>query len=213
MEWARRSGLRIIRNGRNGKARKERPRKQAGCRTSRGPRQPETGAGRPLYRRRSFPIKKARSWRESRVESPRRSRSCKFVTRHSWIPRSWAITCDCKTCWRKWPKRRRLWLRCTRVGRSWNSNRGEGFIPDSQGAANNAAPTITNRGCLGRNVRTPVKRKDDFALVTIVSRLAGAIGVGLELVGHWAGTVNPSQSGNARWRLHWQSDGDKGTKQ
>jgi len=52
--------------------------------------------------------------------------------------------------------------------------------------ANNAAPTMTNSGCLGRNVRTPVKRKDDFALVTIVSLLAGAIGVALELVGYEA---------------------------
>ena len=50
--------------------------------------------------------------------------------------------------------------------------------------ANKAAPTITNSGCLGRNVRTPVKREDDFALVSIISLLAGAIGVGLELVWH-----------------------------
>ena len=50
--------------------------------------------------------------------------------------------------------------------------------------ANNAAPTITNSGCLDRNVRTPVEREDDFGLATIISLLAGAISVGLELVGH-----------------------------
>ena len=41
--------------------------------------------------------------------------------------------------------------------------------------ANNAAATKTNGSCLEKKVRTPIDRNENFALVTFIGLLPGAI--------------------------------------
>ena len=119
-------------------------------------------------------------------------------------------------------------MRCTRVGRSWNSNKGEGFVPDSHGAAGRGGAAARKA-----HIRDPQNRKQSlpnhnqqrlpWQERTNAREAGGRLRAGIHhqsLGGcYWrtirtrlalGGNVSASQSGNARWRLHWQLCGDKG---